>query len=354
MDRKLGSLKLFDVAFLLRVCVSVYSYLVLFFTNLYIIANSITSHSRQPHASALNRGIDSLTIELHIPNNRNSNNRNTTITSTTTAIHPHYADMTRCVEHLVRSISNLHERLHHSITQYTLVSITKFVSHGEYIFPAILVSLPMILRATMLALMEIHCFMFGHVLAVLIILSLASISLGIIGTYSSMYNSSISSSIPIITAYVVCYALVITCIIRQKKKGYKVTTTTKTTTTTTTPTTTTREEEDVHKSVRFVSCLLGIYLHAPLLLANYPLGFFSSLFWSPLLGIFVVSSTMHNRLVSSCGVILARLVTFGKFVFLFMTSPPILLVPRIFQSYTAYICCVYTPLHLLLTVLWLT
>lgn len=253
--------------------------------------------------------------------------------------------MTRCVEHLLRSISNLHERLHHSITQYTLVSITKFVGHGEYIFPAILVSLPMILRATMLALMEIHCFMFGHVLAVLITVSLASISLCMIGTYSFMYNSSISSSLPIITTYVVCYALVITCIIRQKKKGDKVTTTTKTTTT--------REEEDIHKSVRFVSCLLGIYLHAPLLLANYPLGFISSLFWSPLLGIFVLSSTMHNRLVS-CGVILARLVTFGKYVFLFMTSPLILLVPRIFQSYTAYVCCVYTPLHLLLTVLWLT
>lgn len=251
--------------------------------------------------------------------------------------------MTRCVEHLLRSISNLHERLHHSITQYTLVSITKFVSHGEYIFPAILVSAPMILRATMLALNEIRCFMFGHVLAVLMILGLASISLGMIGTYSSMYNSSISSSIPIITTFVVCYALVITCIIRQKKKGDKVTTIT----------TTTREEEDIHKSVRFVTCLLGIYLHAPLLLANYPLGFISSLFWSPLLGIFVLSSTMHNRLVS-CGVILARLVTFGKYVFLFTTSPPILLVPRIFQSYIAYVCCVYTPLHLLLTVLWLT
>jgi glycosylphosphatidylinositol transamidase len=254
--------------------------------------------------------------------------------------------MTRCVEHLLRSISNLQERLHHSITQYTLVSITKFVSHGEYIFPAILVSVPMILRATMLALNEIRCFMFGHVLAVLMILGLASISLGMIGTYSSMYISGSSSSIPIITTYVVRYALVITCIIRQKKKANDIRATT--------TTTTTREEEDIHKSVRFVTCLLGIYLHAPLLLANYPLGFISSLFWSPLLGIFVLSSTMHNRLVSSCGVILARLVTFGKYVFLFTTSPPILLVPRIFQSYTAYVCCVYTPLHLLLTVLWLT
>jgi glycosylphosphatidylinositol transamidase len=320
------------------------------FANIYIYILFQLCHthtdSRQPHSSALNHGIDSLTIELHIPNNRNSNNNrnnnSTTISSTTPPIHPHYTDMTRCVEHLLRSISNLHERLHHSVTQYTLVSITKFVSHGEYIFPAILVSVPMILRASMLALSEIHCFMFRHVLIVLLTVSMTSISLGMIGTYLSMHNSS-SRSIPIITTYVVCYALVITCIIRQKKKrkkGDKVTTTT-------------REEEDIHKSVRFVTCLLGIYLHAPLLLANYPLGFVSSLFWSPLLGIFVLSSTVHNRLVL-CGVILAQLARSGQYILLFITSSPILLVPRIFQSYTAYVCCVYTPLHLLLTVLWLT
>ena len=83
---------------------------------------------RQPHSSALNHGIDSLTIEVRIPDNGLGS-------SSSSNIHPHYADLTRCMEHLLRSISNLHERLHHSIAQYTMPSPSKFVSHGEYIFP---------------------------------------------------------------------------------------------------------------------------------------------------------------------------------------------------------------------------
>ena len=105
---------------------------------------------------------------------------------------------------------------------------------------------------------------------------------------------------------------------------------------------------DRRGSLRFISCLCGIYLHVPLLLANYSLGFPSSVFWTPLLAILIPP----DRFRSESRVILS-LSLIAKCMILLVTSPPILLVPRIFNLYTPYILCVYTPLHLLLSALWL-
>jgi glycosylphosphatidylinositol transamidase len=111
------------------------------------------------------------------------------------------------------------------------------------------------------------------------------------------------------------------------------------------------DKTEIQGSLRFAACLVGIYLHAPLLLANYSLGFPSSVFWSPLLATLVLPPSMHASL--SASKVLSPLATVIKVMFLLVTAPPILLVPRIFYSYTVYVSCVYTPLHFLLAVLWL-
>ena len=108
------------------------------------------------------------------------------------------------------------------------------------------------------------------------------------------------------------------------------------------------EKTDRRGSLRFISCLCGIYLHVPLLLANYSLGFPSSAFWTPLLAILI----LPDRFRSDSKVILS-LSLIVKCILLLVTSPPVLLVPMIFNFYTPYILCVYTPLHLLLAALWL-
>ena len=113
-------------------------------------------------------------------------------------------------------------------------------------------------------------------------------------------------------------------------------------------------EDDIEQcrmSLWFISCLIGIYLHAPLLLANYSLGFPSSVFWSPLLATLAIPQKLQTILVRNR--VLSILLVIAKYVCLVMTSSPVLLVPRIFEGYTSYIIGVYTPLHLLLTVLWL-
>jgi glycosylphosphatidylinositol transamidase len=283
--------------------------------------------SRQPHSSALNHGIDALTIEVRVPGNRDSH---------PASIHPHYADLTRCTEHLLRSISNLHERLHHSIAQYTMPSPSKFVSHGEYIYPAILVSLPMVVRAVTLALRDLKRFQFVHVGVVLATVCMASFAVGVLAMSTNTRRSGkdFTSEFIMPIAFIVSYVLVHFAARQDRLRIKKVV-----------------DETEIQGSLRFTACLVGIYLHAPLLLANYSLGFPSSAFWSPLLATLVLPPSIHASL--SASKVLSPLAAAVKGIFLLMTTPPILLVPRIFHSYTFYVCCVYTPLHFLLAVLWL-
>lgn len=294
---------------------------------------------RQPHASALNHGIDALTIEVRIPGDT---------TNPSSSIHPHYADLTRCVEHLLRSISNLHERLHHSIVQYTMPSPSKFVSHGEYIFPAILVSLPMVVRAATLALRDLKRFQFLRTGVVLgsVCMSTFAISVWAIGTNKRRKAEECTSEWISYVVFFISYLLVIfvarhDTLIPPKGAG--------------TDNKQTKQSQsnknECQGSLRFVSCLVGIYLHVPLLLANYSLGFPSSAFWSPLLASLVLPLSL--QMVVSRNKLLMVLSTAAKCLFLLVTSPPILLVPRIFDWYTPYILGVYTPLHLLLATLWL-
>ncbi len=298
--------------------------------------------SRQPHASALNHGIDSLTIQVHIPKNKEN-----TSTSSSSSIHPHYADLTRCLEHLLRSISNLHERLHHSVSQYLLPSPNKFVSHGEYIYPGVLIALPMVIRAVILALRDVKRFQVMFVGNVLIGVTLTSLGICISQQLQLRFGSWSHERIIMNAVYFLSYALMFFAMVmttrhrRQKcASNRKVAP---------------NDDDDGHsecrKSLRFITCLLGIYLHAPLLLANYSLGLPSAVFWSPLLGTLVLSPSAHAFLLKNRVVSLLLKMVGG--MILVATSPPILLVPRIFPSYTTYVLGVYTPLHILLAVLWM-
>lgn len=318
---------------------------------------------RQPHASALGRGIDALTIEVRIPSAASG------VPPSSSSIHPHGADLARVAEHLLRSVSNLHERLHHSVAQYALPSPSKFVSHGEYVYPAILVALPMVVRAADLALGgDLRRFRFWHAGRVVGSAFAATV---VVGAWAAMFadgsgngdaGDSASSDWWIARAlFAASYLLVVAAArcgrragnsggaikmaaplegadldedddARRRRRSAE-------------------EEEERRGSLRFVACLLGIYLHAPLLLANYSLGFPSSVIWTPPLAMLVLPAS-GREFVSRSGA-LSALAALVKGLILIATSPPVLLVPRIFQWCSPYVICVYTPLHLLLAALWL-
>lgn len=309
-----------------------------------------TKHRRQPHSSALQHGIDSLTIQVHIPNKKEASSSSS---SPSLSIHPHYADLTRCLEHLLRSISNLHERLHHSVSQYLLPSPTKFVSHGEYIYPGVLISSPMVIRAATLALRDVKRFQVLFVGNVLACVALASFVVGMCVTSieqlllrmdaekSTQHYEWMMNAVYFLSYAFVFFAgmMMMAREIRSKSGTVRKVTDA------------INEHEECRKSLRFIACLLGVYLHAPLLLANFSLGLPSAIFWSPLLGMFVLSP-WASAFLSRNRMIWQLLKIVGG-IFMVATSPPILLVPRIFPFYTTYVLGVYTSLHLLLMVLWM-
>lgn len=320
------------------------------FIHVFIQLEPNDERRRQPHASALQHGIDSLTIQVHIPNKKENTNTSTSSSaSASSTIHPHYADFTRCLEHLLRSISNLHERLHHSVSQYLLPSPTKFVSHGEYIYPGLLISLPMVIRAAILALRDIKRFQVMFVGYILAWVGLDSFGIGIVCVATSHHQrekdaeNTTNHEWMMKTVYFLSYAMIIFAMLTGRDGHQKG------------PSVRKVADEDVHyecqKSLRFFLCLIGVYLHAPLLLANYSLGLPSAVFWSPLLGTIVLSPSVRAFLSRNRAISLLLKIVGG--MFLIATSPPVLLVPRIFPSYTIYILGVYTPLHLLLVVLWM-
>ena len=278
----------------------------------------------QPHSFALNHGIDALTIEVHVPSTTASVG-----TTSNPAIHPHYADLSRCVEHLLRSISNLHERLHHSVVQYTMPSPSKFISHGEYIYPAILVSLPMVVRAASLALRDVISFQFVFVGTM-------------VGTV--LLASCVNACTVVITgrSFIGVLAIVVACVVRrsipqpckEKETGAAFDSCFDAT-------------NECRKSLRFITCLVGIYLHVPLLLANYSLGFPSAVFWTPLLAILVLSDRMYSTLQKH--VVLKTIMTIAKILLLVAISPSTILPSNISPQYALIL---YTPLQLLLAALW--
>ena len=275
--------------------------------------------STQPHSSALRHGVDALTIQVGIPGDLSP-----------TSIHPHYADFTRCLEHLIRSISNLHERLHHSVTQYTLPSPSKFVSHGEYIFPALLVSLPMIVRASVLALRDLKRFQIAYAGAVVSAVFVSSLTISLLAHLGALQERSWSTYAVFWSAYL--FAISVSR--RAKPSVSKIGGT--------------DLQQECQNSIRFVACLYGVYCHAPLLLANYSLGFPSATFWSPMLAVLAPASLQMKQRIG-----VTAFMSILKMVLLAVTMPPFLLVDRIFEQYTPYVLYCYTPLHLFLAILLL-
>jgi hypothetical protein len=98
-----------------------------------------------PHSIFLERGLDSLTLELPLQMEKGvdaDRDRRALLLA---------GDLMAKLEHMVRALSNLDEILHHSVTLYWMPSSSKFVSNAEYMFPLILMLLPLVVRVLQIA-----------------------------------------------------------------------------------------------------------------------------------------------------------------------------------------------------------
>jgi glycosylphosphatidylinositol transamidase len=256
-----------------------------------------------PHASALNQGIDSLTIQF----NANGEDQRS-------------ADLVGQLELVVRALSNLHERLHHSTALYLLASHERFVKHEEYLVPNLLLLVPCIIRAVTLVLSDIDDFCATSVRRAICLVLLVSL-LSVFGLKmvelvdESMFQNKIQAQhSTVASAYLVL-------VIASSLYG--------------------RQSVTARRSVQFAACLLSIYVHVAIAFGHVSLAFPSALFWTP-----VIAFPFYSERSDAFSTRFVRL------ILLLLSCPFMWLIPNVFPGYIEYVRFGYLPLHVMLSVLW--
>jgi len=264
-----------------------------------------------PHAPFLDRGIDSLTVRFRLHNTQDN--------------HMH---TTQQLALTLRMLSGLHETLHHSVTQYLLPSKDKFVSNGEYIYPTLLLLLPMALRVLLIVLMKdgdnavLRCWREVTTLAT-VCWGGVSLPLWLLMGEDHIDHSNTIYSVLYLVALLLLYYVMV---VRSSPSSHTL--------------------HDTAESVQCFAALLSVYLHVPLALAHVSLAIPSALLWSPLLAF---PAYYKKRSQQSLGFL-----TRGWCLLLWaITWPPTGLAAVFGGRYTMYLTWVYTPLHLMFATLCL-
>ena len=282
-----------------------------------------------PHAQALDRGIDAITITANFAGKSNFD-RDPVV------------ETVEYIEYLVHALSGLHEQLHHSFTLYWMPSPTKFVSHIEYLLPIVLLLLPNAIRAFGLVFVEmtpqpLHLETIGM-----------SILITVLGTISTglVLNSSLAISYENTTYWwPFLYAIIMIVFYSwfrgkmQKSKNEE------------------KGDDDdngsssssscapnqirrIVQTLQFVACSMAVYALVPMAFAHGALAYPVCLMWTPLLAFPNYYSPFARRPLHLLWLVLVL------FPLLIVTLPPILMVPRMFADYTVFVKFVYVPFHI--------
>lgn len=270
-------------------------------SNLVLFAYTMAAGPFPPHWPALDRGIDSVSIQVKFQG---------------TYWRDPAMETVQILENIVRALSNLHERLHHSFVLYLLPSPDKFVSHMEYFLPTVLLLLPLAVRA------------FGMILVgEMEVLHIATIGSSVMVTLASMgVMLLLSVAVPDSTTatntwLLLSYALIFS--IWRKKSCID-----------------DDERERSRQSLQFAACATAAYVFVPIAFAHASLVYIPALVLVPLFAFpnYAATKSGMARKVFLVGLWIA-------------TAPPILLVPRLFDSYTTFVRYGYFPLHMQLMIL---
>lgn len=271
--------------------------------DLALFARTLALGPYPAHAPTLERGIDAVTLQIHF---------STPDAATSRAQAEFELEFVKRLEGMVRALSNLHERLHHSVTQYLMPSPFKFVSHTEYLIPNLLLLLPLVVRAVSLILSEMKDVKFDFA-AFQMVVGVGVTALGIYEVCRLMDTMAVT-----VLVVMVYGAIPVACRFVFSKE----------------------QQASSYQSLHFLTCLAAIYFIVPLILGHVSLALPSALLWSPLIGML---SHRPATTTSRASVVLPFL--------LLCTWPPIW-VQRVFGTYSIYISFVHLPLHLLVSVLW--
>lgn len=262
--------------------------------DLALFARTLAVGPYAAHAPALERGIDSLTLQIRF-------------TGRSSPVGTEFIlEVFQWLEGIVRALSNLHERLHHSMSQYLMPSPSKFVSHSEYLTSHVVLILPLVVRALSLIFWDIETFDLKSITAVALIWTVA-LGLHEVSTFLELAQMNlllvfIYGSIPLACRFL------------------------------------SSKQPSTHQSLHFLTCVAAVYAFVPLILGNVALAFPSAVLFTPL-----IAMLSHELQGVRQSIVMPSI--------LIITWPPVLML-GIFGYYSSYITMVYIPLHLLLCVLW--
>ena len=271
-----------------------------------LFAYSMAQGPYPPHAQALDRGIDAITIKARF---EGTYSRDPAV------------ELVQYFEYMVRSLANLNERLHHSFTLYLLPSPSTFVSHMEYFLPNILILLPLAIRGFGLVLADMDQHLDLSLMGANILLTLTSVACSSVAFEFIDRDDPSMTNTWFVGLYVVVLAI---------WKGYIASRSTQSP----------DKKERSIDTLQFVACVLAAYILVPIAFAHTSLSYVPSLLFTPLLafGRYSQGPTWAGVM----GLMMMMMV---------LMAPPILLVPRVIASYTPFVQYAYLPIHLQLMLL---
>jgi GPI-anchor transamidase subunit GAA1 len=302
-----------------------------------------------PHSTALEYGIDSLTLEIALPYSAPRVNASS-VTRWKNKIKPTGDDLISIrqsksigdsisrIEIALRALSNLHERLHHSTSLYLPPKYGSFVKHEEFLVPNILVLLPMAIRALSIVLLDrksplaIYDILYAAIyvgtgtLLVSVLLTVIDHRFQLLDLPQSRIQDEPlwCSHVAVISVYLGVSVMWF----RYRKQQTHVSL----------------------QSVQWFACLFALYVLIPIAFANVSLSFWPAVLWTPLLSFWRTTDPPETK--SSFPLFWKRFNFSLSLLVLFATRPMQVVVPRLLPSYTPFVRYAYIPLHLLLVILY--
>ena len=309
-----------------------------------------------PHAPALDRGIDALTIQgvfVSATDEDDFDIDQGNMPRSKLSPQQYPLELVQKMEYVIRSLSNLHERLHHSTSLYLLPSTDRFIKHEEYLVPNLLLVVPLILRALLIVFHQDTDRQFrpdltaaGQALAMCLAwtVTFSLLAPHITCTQSEMQSQdSVDLSWPIwfFVNYqpLVVYLLMILLALawsRGRLWAQRL-----------------EQDLDARRSIQMAACLLAACIHIAIAFGHVSLAFPSALLWTPLLAFPAQAESggvdeKGGRKASRARTLVRCLIKLIVFV---ATCPFVFLVPHVFTTYTVYVRFAYVPLHMLFSIL---
>lgn len=271
---------------------------------------------KPPHVTALDYGIDSLTLQasfLNAIDEDDYDERKGNRPPTKQSPQEYPREFVQRTEFIIRSLSNLHERLHHSTSLYLLTSSDRFVKHEEYLVPNLLLVVPLVIRALLILFRSDP---------IGVDFSAGFTILGGAAVWTWLYmqiheGDSGHQSKPQRLLGIYIILIILAAHLFQKS---------------------------CVKSMQFMACMAAAVVHVGLAFGHVSLSFLSALFWTPVFAFPQMYPTKDGVNLSS------KVVTILQVIAAVASTPLIALLPSFFKNLTEYTQYAFAPLHFLLAI----